>query len=354
MKTLQHNGFTRAGGAFAAMMAALVVAGACSAAPEADSSTAVTVGISGAVSDAPFYLADALGYFKQENLDVELKNFASSSDMIAPLGTGDLQVGASGPTAALYNAIERGVKVRIVADKGRVLPKTSFEAILVDKRLFDSGTVKSMKDLKGKVVADYAESSTTSAFLNAGLEGAGLTLKDIKRTYLTGSQHLAALQNGSVVASVTPEPFATAAVDSGFAVRLPESDTIYPDQQTSVVLFGERFGQESAAQRFMKAYLQGARAFNDAIGADGKLTGPKADEVIRILSERASTPAETLRKIVVNGVSPDGELNMSSLQRDLDFFKAGGWLTNPSMTLQDSVNPSFAQRAAQELGPYQG
>ncbi|MEU7812299.1 ABC transporter substrate-binding protein [Pseudonocardia sp. NPDC049154] len=341
-------------GAFAAGILALSLVAACSSGDAGNEQSTVGVGISGAVSDAPFYLADQLGYFAQENVKVELSNFASASDMIAPLGTGDLQVGASGATAALYNAIERGVKVRIVADKGRIQDTASYMGVLVAKPVYDSGQVTSLADLRGRLVADYAESSSTSAYLNAGLSGAGLSLADVNRTYLTGSQHMAALENGSVAASVTVEPFVTAAVNSGAAVRLPESDRMYPEQQTSVVLYGERFATEEpeVADRFMRAYLRGVRAFNDAIGPDGKLSGPTAPQVIDVLAERTQTPKETLQAIVVNGVDPSGAPNEESLQKDLDFFRQGGWLTDAGMSLQDSLDLSFVQRAAQGLGPY--
>ncbi|SDH51057.1 ABC transporter substrate-binding protein [Pseudonocardia oroxyli] len=341
-------------GAVAAGILAVSLVAACSSGDTGGEQATVGVGISGAVSDAPFYLADALGYFSEEQIKVDLTNFASASDMIAPLGTGDLQVGASGATAALYNAIDRGVQVRIVADKGRIQDQASYMAILVAKSLYDSGQVTKPADLAGRPVADYAESSSTSAFLNAGLAQAGLTLQDVNRTYLTGSQHMAALENGSVAASVTTEPFVTAALNSGAAVRLPESDSMYPEQQTSVVLYGERFAAEQpeVADRFMRAYLRGVRAYNDAIGPDGKLSGPNAPKVIEVLAERTQVPADTLRAIVVNGVDPSGEPNSASLQKDLDFFRQGGWLTNPAMNLQDSLDLSFVQRAAQGLGPY--
>ncbi|SDH51111.1 NitT/TauT family transport system substrate-binding protein [Pseudonocardia oroxyli] len=278
----------------------------------------------------------------------------ASSDMIAPLGTGDLQVGASGATAAFYNAIDRGVGVRMVADKGRVIPGRSYESILVDKRLWDSGEIRSMADLRGRPVADYQESSTTSAFLNAGLEKVGLTIADVNRTYITGAQHPAALQNGSVVASVTPEPYGTAAIDQGIAVRLPESDDMYPNQQTSVLLYGERFISEDAdaAQRFMVAYLRAARTYSDAVGPDGRLTGPAASQVVPILAQRTGATEDVLRRITVNGVDPDGAMNREGIERDIRFYAAGGWLTNPGVSLDDCIDLGFAQKASAELGPY--
>jgi hypothetical protein len=52
--------------------------------------TKVTLGIVNTVSDAPYFIADARGYFKDEGLDVDIASFPSGAKMIASLSTGDL------------------------------------------------------------------------------------------------------------------------------------------------------------------------------------------------------------------------------------------------------------------------
>jgi ABC-type nitrate/sulfonate/bicarbonate transport system substrate-binding protein len=51
-----------------------------------------------------FFLAEEKGYFKEQGLDVELTMFKSGSEMIVPLSTGQLDVGAGEPGTALFNA----------------------------------------------------------------------------------------------------------------------------------------------------------------------------------------------------------------------------------------------------------
>jgi NitT/TauT family transport system substrate-binding protein len=77
----------------------------------------VRVGIVGASSDAPFFIADAKGYFSAEGLVVELTSFDSGAKMVAPLGTGDLDAGGGAVSVGLYNPVKRGVGLKIVADK---------------------------------------------------------------------------------------------------------------------------------------------------------------------------------------------------------------------------------------------
>ena len=152
----------------AAAFAILLVAGACggggapapaSSAPAAASATAaatlkpVTVkfGQVGGISDGGIYLADAKGFFKAQGITLESVAFQSAANMIAPLGTGELQAGGGAPSAGLYNAIDRGIQMRIVADKGSLLPGHGYEAIVVRKALAEK--VKSAKDMKGLKIA---------------------------------------------------------------------------------------------------------------------------------------------------------------------------------------------------------
>ena len=55
----------------------------------------VTVGAASTTSDAPIYIADKKGYFREEGLEAKVTNFRSAADMVAPLGTGQLDAGAA-------------------------------------------------------------------------------------------------------------------------------------------------------------------------------------------------------------------------------------------------------------------
>jgi NitT/TauT family transport system substrate-binding protein len=111
------------------------------------------VGVVGTTSDAPFFIADAKGYFKEEGLTVAFIRFDSAAKMVVPLGSGELDAGGGATSSALYNAAKREVNIRIVADKGRTSKGHAFEAFLVRKDLFDSGKVRSFRDLKGLRIA---------------------------------------------------------------------------------------------------------------------------------------------------------------------------------------------------------
>ncbi len=51
---------------------------------------------------APLYLADSLGYFEQENIQIELANGGGADSVMAAVLSGDSDIGFCGPEAALY------------------------------------------------------------------------------------------------------------------------------------------------------------------------------------------------------------------------------------------------------------
>src|SRR5262249_5802129 len=109
----------------------------------------VTVGAASTTSDAPIYIADHKGYFREEGLEVKVTNFRSAADMVPPLGTGQLDAGAGSASAGLYNAVLAGIRIKIVADKASSSPGYGATKILIRKDLAESGRYKTPKDLKG-------------------------------------------------------------------------------------------------------------------------------------------------------------------------------------------------------------
>ena len=51
---------------------------------------------------APLYLAESLGYFKEENIQIELTNGGGADNVMASVLSGDSDIGFCGPETALY------------------------------------------------------------------------------------------------------------------------------------------------------------------------------------------------------------------------------------------------------------
>ena len=322
-------------------------------AANAQSALKVTVGTTNSNSDAPFFIAEAKGYFREQGLDVELLPFDSAAKMVAPLGTGQLDVAAGAPSAGLYNAVERGIDLRLVADKGSAPKGYGYLPLMVRKALIDSGKVKSARDLRGMKIAEVAPATASFCTLNEALKKGGLTYRDVDETFLGFPDHLTAFTGGAIDGGITAEPIATRCVETGVAVKFMPDDEFYPNQQIACVLYGGPFikNKGTAGQRFMLAYIKAARDYNDALRG-GKMAGPAANDVIAILTKyTAIKDPAVYRAITPNGNDPNGRLNVESLRKDLATFKEAGFVKG-TITVDRVIDESFAAEAVKTLGPY--
>jgi NitT/TauT family transport system substrate-binding protein len=329
-----------------ALVAALLAAAAAQAADK------VSVAVVNASSDAALFIADAKGYYKAEGIEAEFVSFDTGAKMVAPLGAGQLDIGGGAASAGLYNAVDRGIKIKIVADKAHNVKGAGFQAFMVRKDLIESGKVKSFADLKGMKVAITGAGGSDASVLNEAMKNSGLTYNDVEKVYLGFPQHAVAFQNGAIAASISTEPTVSRIVELGAAVRFKGNDEFYPNAQTATILMSGDFAEKrpEVAKRFMKAYLRAVREFNASI-VNGRIAGPGADEMVKILAKYSVIKDETtLRSMIVHGTDPDGKLNVESLKKDLAFFKQQGDVTG-KVTVEQVLDESFIQAAVKELGP---
>jgi NitT/TauT family transport system substrate-binding protein len=334
-----------------ALLSCLAMGATSSSAQAADQ---VKIGISRTLSDAGYYVADAKGFFRDEGMDVSITGFNSAAQMIAPLGTGELDVGGGTVSAGFYNAVGRGILMKIVADQASIKPGYGYSSLMVRKDLVDSGRYKGFADLKGMKVAIGAPGTGTASALNEALKKGGLKYSDVEVVYIGFPEHLPTYKNKGIDASITNEPTMTRAIEDGVAVRVAGNDVTYPDQQTAVTFFSDHFikNRRDVAERFMRAYLRGVRMYNDAL-KDGRLAGPKANEVIPILVKYTTIKDESMfRRMVPSYCNPDGEVNVASLKKDLEFFRELGLIEKKDATVEGVVDNSFARAAVAKLGPY--
>jgi NitT/TauT family transport system substrate-binding protein len=320
----------------------------------ADTSTAVRLGVgTDSITMTPFYLAEKMGYFKAEGLSVEFIPLPSAALMIAPLGAGQLDVGGGAITAGLYNAVGRGIDLKIVADLGSDPPGYGFQTLVVRNSLLASGGYKSVKDLRGKRIAITARGISTSALVAALLKTGGLTMNDVTMMYMPVADQIAAMRNGSLDASLMPEPGPSLAEKEKVGTKILRDDAYYPNQQIVAMLYGANFLKKNrdTGLRFMRAYLRGVRLYNDNL-KNGKLSGKQADVVMSIFAEATHQDRSVLSKVTPSGDNPNGRLNVLTMRSDLDFFKAQGLIDTPSIQAEDAIDATFAADAVKQLGPY--
>ena len=314
----------------------------------------VKIGNLNTIADIQLHIADERGYFAKEGIQAEFILFDASAKMIAPLGTGDLDVGGGATAVSLFNAIDRGIGVRIVADKGRTEKGYVYQSLVLRKALVESGRFKSYADLKGLKIAQGAAGVGPWSVLNEMAKAGGISYDDIEKLYMAFPQQVAAMKSGAVDGSIMNEPFKTLLVREGVAVEFAPTEDVFPNYELSLLLYGDRFRTQRAdvAMRFMRAFLRGARDYNDAL-ADGRWRKDgKADEIISIFARRTDKPFELIAAITPPASDPDGAIRLESVRKDLAFFQAQGEVTNKALNVEQCLDMSFAGAAAKELGAY--
>ena len=312
----------------------------------------VTVGMTGTTTDVGLYVADKKGFFREEGLDVKLNIFDSAARMITLFASGALDVGGGGPSAGLYNAVARGVDIRIVADKNQTVPGRGAQFVVIRKDLVDSGRYKTLADLKGMKIVSPAPGGSSTTTLDKVFEKAGITVNDVERVFMPLPQQVAALANRAVDGALMAEPLASEVVKLGIAARVLADDQVYPNHQVAVVLYSGQFAKKTdAAQRFMRAYLRGVRAYTDGI-VEAKFAGVKGDDIVSIIAEYSHIKnVDLIRSIIPAALNPDGALHMPSLREDLEIFRRQG-LIEGNVTVEQAVDASFAETAVKQLGAY--
>jgi NitT/TauT family transport system substrate-binding protein len=298
----------------------------------------VKVGTVASTGEFILNVAQGKGYFEEEGIEPAYTFFDSAAKAIAPLGTGQIDVAGGAVSAGLFNAIERDIAIRIIADRTSVAPGFGFHGIVVRKDL--AGTeVKSIADLKGRKIAIVARGSSTESILNEAMKSAGLAYKDVEVVY----------------AVIATEPYLTPMLNQNLGVLLASTDTYYPNAQIGELMFSENFAstRKDVGVRFAKAYIRAIRDFRSAFGPEGRLDGPGSDEIVALIMKYSGTKDEKLlRSIKLPAVNIDGRVNSESIQKDWQFFKDQG-LIKGGVTPDKIIDNSFVEEALKELGPAQ-
>jgi NitT/TauT family transport system substrate-binding protein len=299
-------------------------------------------------SAAGSYIAAERGYFKEEGVEAELIP-VGTSDQIPAVVSGDADVAGAAINAFLFNALARGLPLKMVADHGANLPGASAGGFVIRKDLVDDGTYQGPSSVRGWKTATGSPGSTADVALDRFLATGGLHYEDLNLVQLTFPDMIPAFANKAIDAAYYQEPFTTIAVERGLAVRGPIAYEMYPYQQIAVILFGERLaGDRDGGTRFLRAYTRGIRDYVRAfIDRD-----PAAfDEVVPILIEHTSVKERALfERAIPSGLNPDPIPNVQSIVDDQEWLIAHGFLSQ-RVNVQDFVDLSMVEQAIRELGP---
>ncbi len=214
------------------------------------------VGLLPIIDVLPMYVAEQEGYFKQQNLQVELVLFPSALERDSAFVAGQIDGELNDPVSAgLLNKDGEKAKVVRLTYKGN--PSMAMMVLVAAP----NSKIASAKDLKG-VPIGISKNSIIEYATDRMLQSAGLAASDIEKTEVTKIPVRAEmLAKGQIQAGTLPEPLASLAEQQG-AHRVVDDSKSGIGQ--SVMTFRQDVVAKNpeAIRRFLAAYEQGVTAIN--------------------------------------------------------------------------------------------
>jgi NitT/TauT family transport system substrate-binding protein len=296
---------------------------------------------------APVYIALDRGYFSDEGVDVQLVPFpADVAGEVSQVALGQLQFGMAGPDPGLFNAMERGVEIRLLASSvaNRETDKTA--QLLVRSELIDSGKFKGPADLKGARIAVPGEQS--QFYVQRYLDRANVSGDDVTWVRMNFADQLAAMKSGAIDAGWNVEPLATTEASQGLAKPVAITGELFPGANAQALVVSPTFARDNpeAVRRYVYAYLRGLRDYYQAFV---KNEGDRGPVVAPLVNHTPIKDPNMFNVIGMHSVDPNGILNVQTWDPFQDYFLKRG-LQNTKLDLTRYVDQSYLNAALDRLG----
>ena len=336
----------------AALAAASIFLAACGSSSTAASSTSsgspttssassstlhtIKVGLtSKTATDWPLYVADKLGYFKQEGVNVQYVIVGSAAGNAQQLTAGSINIGETSSTQVV-EAIQGGAPIKYVVNQVITPPYT----------LVGQKNIKTIQDLKGKTVIIGGSNDITRVFLDAMLKPNGLSESDLSFTYAGAtSNRYAALKSGSVAAAILFPPFDFTALSQGYS-NLGSVQKYLPSFPFDGFAANSAWASshKTVLVDFIKAYLKGVSwLYNSA----------NESQAVSILQSETNSKAQAAKETYqelfqqLSAFSKTGQISSSSMDSVLQAMQKLGLLKSPLPSASKFFDNSYAAAASQ-------
>jgi NitT/TauT family transport system substrate-binding protein len=216
---------------------------------------------------APYFAADAQGYFAAEGLDVTSQATQSGVVGIPGLVSGGYDVCYTNSISALV-ALERGIDLRIVAVGSLITEKPPDAAALLMRK---GDTLRTGKDLEGKTIAVNARRDIQWLIARAWVKATGGDPDKVNYREVPVPECLDALTSKQADAAIAIEPFVTLGLGNpALALLAWPFDMVMPDGPTSFwVVTGETADKKPAlVASWVRAFRKGVAWVNENRGQE--------------------------------------------------------------------------------------
>ena len=274
----------------------------------------VTISAVVGLSLSPVFVAADRGYFRDEGIDPVIISTPLATDSINMTANGQTDIGATASGVSLFNAGLRGLDLKIVGSMAVHPAPTTVIPLLIRKDLWDSGQIRSGKDLKGKVISTNSPGGSIEYKLALILGRYGMTIADVREAGLGMPDTVIALQKKAIDAAVLGEPFATEAIQRGIAVLDVDDSKEAVGDLGSVIVYNSGFmaDRHDVSVRAMRALIRASK--------DLQVDNWKTEANIQTFVRWFKIPRELIAVLVFPHFEPDLSIRkyVASLQHQAD------------------------------------
>ncbi|TMJ91623.1 MAG: hypothetical protein E6G76_02775 [Alphaproteobacteria bacterium] len=301
----------------------------------------LNIGLSPFINQATVFLANDLGYFSKMGLDIRMKVFMDGALVVAPMLSGEVEVGVMTPNAGFFNSLYRGGPFRAFLCNGQGRRGRAVTTVVVRSDHYDAG-VKALPDLaqmRGKIAAVGAAGSINQYGLASVQWQTSVPQPDIVKQF--GQKQVD-------VADITYH-LAYLGQNQGFCRILFSRDEILPDSQVAMHTVRDDMleRRRDMVVRYAMACIQAGRLFNQVAGAPDKHA-----ETLKLIVKSIVPRDEALLKAVAphwEWIAEDGTPNIASIMGQQDFWADTFKMVERKVPQDRVVDMTIAKEAVQRL-----
>jgi len=300
----------------------------------------IVVGMPPFLSNGPVFIALEEGYFEEVGLNVEIESLRRTSENIAALATGDLDMAAGAIGAGILNAMIEDGGIRLVADKGYIGEGSCYNSIVVSPDLILADGSIDAEALRGGQIR-VSEAGSSEYFVDVALQGIGVDIDDMVNLDVPQSTIAEVIASGELDLALMSEPTLSAALATGQVVQwLPDSE-ILPGYQYAFVMFGPNLLEENpeAGNRFMVAYLRAVRQYNEG----------KTGRNVEILSQYTEIEPEVLEAACWPSLKDDLSVSVDDVLAMQAWAVERGYM-DAELDPAAIYDPQFVEYALENVG----
>ena len=337
MKTITRRTF----GAFALAASTMLASGTAYAAD------AIKVGLLSLTSHSPSIIAEAKGYFAEQDLEVEFVTFQAAQPMAVAIASQDVDFGVTAISGGLISLAEKGV-IKIIGGALQETPDVEGQKILVSKAAHDDG-VTSPAMLKGR---SFGITTTGSSFHymahkiadKEGFARSEIALKPLQKVPAV----IASLKSGQIDAwSIVPN-IANALTKGPEVVEIGKiADYIDSYQVTTVFTStANTTDKPDLVKRFLAGYSKGVDDYNAAL-VDKTMSEDDTAAIVAMVhkyvySDQPIEKADPRIRAGAMRINANARMNMASIEDQLEWFKSEKLVPEDS-SMENLVDTSFVE-----------